>query len=230
MVAVDMRNTDELDKAMETANFSSELPTLFIAECVLVYLKPEESDRVIKWAADVVKKPSAIVVYEQVNPNDLFGKKMVENLALRACPLLGLHEYPTLDAQKLRYTTLGWTGDGGGCDVEDMNTIYDVCLNREDVLKAVKIELFDEFEEWKLIQGHYSIAIAVKAAKDDLMEFLNIWKRSQEASDDFYKKTHVPPEALGVSPKHPTVPNPSFTGSPGLNPQGDVQTCPQLGH
>ncbi len=46
------------------------------------------------------------LVYEQVNPNDAFGKVMCQNMSSRSSPLLGLQAYPTLKSQRDRFFNL----------------------------------------------------------------------------------------------------------------------------
>eukprot|EP00971_Amphidinium_carterae_P025542 503847-Amphidinium_carterae.1 len=70
-----------------------------------------------------------MVVYEQTNPHDKFGKVMVENLMNRGCPLLSIHDYPSMPAQQVRYTERGWEH----CNIEDMIKIYNVRLDRADL-------------------------------------------------------------------------------------------------
>ncbi|PHJ22061.1 leucine carboxyl methyltransferase [Cystoisospora suis] len=43
-----------------------------------------------------------------------------------------------------------------------MNKIYDKFIPIHDRNRIQRLELFDELEEWRLIQAHYSIAVAVK--------------------------------------------------------------------
>lgn len=58
-------------------------PTLFISECVLIYLQPGDSNALIQWAAKTF--PScAFAAYEQILPDDAFGRMMQKNLAVRA--------------------------------------------------------------------------------------------------------------------------------------------------
>jgi hypothetical protein len=59
--------------------FSTRLPTLFLSECVLIYLKAEYSDKVIGWAAETFPL-SCFITYEQIKPDDPFGAVMIENL------------------------------------------------------------------------------------------------------------------------------------------------------
>jgi tRNA wybutosine-synthesizing protein 4 len=159
-VSADMRIASELASAMSQAGFRDDTPTLFLAECVLVYMQALHGDGIIEWASSSVPKaPSAMVVYEQTNPNDPFGKVMVNNLMQRGCPLLSIHEYPSLDGQRKRYMDRGWEQ----CSLADMNEIYSKYLDRADVERIQRIELMDEFEEWHLIQAHYFLLIATRA-------------------------------------------------------------------
>ncbi|KAF8820908.1 leucine carboxyl methyltransferase [Cardiosporidium cionae] len=156
MVAADLRRIDEMDVELRNSGFDSTLPTLFVCECVLVYMAPTYSDKVIKWASSAVKAPSAFIVYEQTNPTDPFGRTMVENLEARGCPLLGLHKYPTITSQIERYKQLGWKN----CIATDMNDMYDKFIDQTERQRIEKLEIFDELEEWRLIQAHYILIVA----------------------------------------------------------------------
>ena len=60
-----------------------------------------------------------------------------------------------------RYTEVcGWDS----VRVHDMNEVYGGMLDRSEVARVEKLELFDELEEWHLINAHYSVAIAVCSA------------------------------------------------------------------
>jgi O-methyltransferase involved in polyketide biosynthesis len=55
------------------------LPTLFISECVLIYLAPEESQSILDWITANVQN-TMFLLYEQILPDDTFGKVMLRNL------------------------------------------------------------------------------------------------------------------------------------------------------
>eukprot|EP01068_Selenidium_serpulae_P008692 Selendium_serpulae@DN5050_c0_g1_i2.p1 len=158
MLAVDIRRIEDMNEGLAASGFQSDIPTLFLCECVLVYMQSLHSNLVIRWAANAVKAPSAMVTYEQMNPHDAFGRTMVKNLEIRGCPLLGIYDYPTLESQRQRYVDLGWHVT----EAVDMNDVYDVYIDRMDVMRVQRLELFDEIEEWRLIQGHYFISVAIK--------------------------------------------------------------------
>eukprot|EP01071_Lankesteria_metandrocarpae_P005572 Lankesteria_metandrocarpae@DN4044_c0_g1_i1.p1 len=156
LVPADLRDTALLSKSLTACGFDSRVPTLFLAECVLIYMKASESDPVVQWASSAVSSASCFVTYEQINPHDAFGTVMMRNLLERGCPLRGIEKYPTLESQFKRYHSLGWTGSSA----LTMNQIYDTYLDREDVKRVEKLELFDEIEEWRLFGDHYFINVA----------------------------------------------------------------------
>jgi [phosphatase 2A protein]-leucine-carboxy methyltransferase len=80
---------------------SPSLPTLLLFECVLVYMSPAESSRLVQWFVDYftvsANKPYGAVlggiVYEMFGLGDAFGKVMLSNLKvhLRPSPAMRPH-------------------------------------------------------------------------------------------------------------------------------------------
>lgn len=65
IVGADMRKLDEFEKKLDECGIDRSFPTIFIAECVLVYMTSESSSALIHWIAD--KFPTVFFVnYEQV--------------------------------------------------------------------------------------------------------------------------------------------------------------------
>lgn len=157
-IPVDIRQFQVLDAMLKSSGFSPNYPTLFISECVLIYLQACQSDAIIEWASQAVQAPSAFVLYEQIHPHDAFGRTMVRNLGLRGCPLLGIQKYPTLKDQKQRFLERGWSK----VSAADMNQVYDEFLDKFELVRIQNLELFDEVEEWRLIQAHYFTLVAVR--------------------------------------------------------------------
>ena len=85
-----------------------DLPTLIITECLLIYMRAEDTQEVLNWTMNFfgAQGQIAYVNYEMIKPDDQFGRMMVENLENRGCQLLGIHDCPTLEAQKKRMTDL----------------------------------------------------------------------------------------------------------------------------
>ena len=97
---------------------------------------------------------------------------MVDNLRSRGCPLLGIFQYPSLKLQYDKYINIAGFDH---LEIADMNQVYDK-IGEEEKRRVSKLEIFDEFEEWNLMQSHYFIAVASKSIKaDDFSRLTSIW-------------------------------------------------------
>ena len=80
LISADLRNFDSVSRVLISEKFlDTSLPTLFLSECVLVYMEPVYSDKIVRWAADTFEE-AVFVTYEQILPGDAFGKQMIHNL------------------------------------------------------------------------------------------------------------------------------------------------------
>lgn len=65
LVSADIRKTSEVDKKLGECGVDKTIPTLFITECVLVYIETQSSDQLIAWISE--NFPTAMFInYEQV--------------------------------------------------------------------------------------------------------------------------------------------------------------------
>lgn len=97
----DVRKTEELGKVLvEEFQVDPTRPTLLLTECLLIYLKPEDSVKIVKWSGEFFSKSSflGLINYEMIEPFDTFGQTMVNNLMERGCDLQGIEGTPTLAA------------------------------------------------------------------------------------------------------------------------------------
>ena len=62
----DLRDTAACQAALEGDGFNLARPTYILAECVLVYMEPEDSAAVVRWLGHWLAT-AAFVVYEQVS-------------------------------------------------------------------------------------------------------------------------------------------------------------------
>ncbi|KAF8948588.1 hypothetical protein BGZ46_005341, partial [Entomortierella lignicola] len=92
---------------LKAQGFDTSLPTLFLSECVLIYIQPRDSDAIMEWVGTNMDA-SLFVVYEQINPTDAFGAMMLRNLKARQIELPGIHAYPSLKSQEERFLSRGW--------------------------------------------------------------------------------------------------------------------------
>lgn len=64
-MGVDLRNTDELENKMKQAEVDFTIPTIIIAECVLVYIETDNCSKLLSWLSSHFST-SLFVNYEQV--------------------------------------------------------------------------------------------------------------------------------------------------------------------
>lgn len=64
----DLREVDEVLRDLEGVGFRQDLPTLIIAECVLVYMPPDSAQRLVSELGRRLPT-AAFLVYEQVGAN-----------------------------------------------------------------------------------------------------------------------------------------------------------------
>lgn len=154
LFACDLRNTSELSRLLAERQFRNDLPTLFLSECVLIYMSAEEGTSIIEWAA---RLPHGVFcTYEQIRPHDAFGKTMIRNLEHRNIPLHSLLAFPDLADQERRYKQAGFSW----ARARTMLDVFDRFLPSNLVRSACQIEFFDEFEEWQIVLSHYCIVVA----------------------------------------------------------------------
>jgi len=65
LVACDLRDTAQLLTKLDACGVDRQLPTAFIAECVLVYMSADKSSALVKWIAESFANVF-FVNYEQV--------------------------------------------------------------------------------------------------------------------------------------------------------------------
>lgn len=101
LVGTDLRHIAELNNKLAQAEVNFNLPTMFLAECVLVYVDASATSSLLKWLAS--KFPNSLFVsYEQVNMKDKFGQVMLSNLRSRGCLLAGVEDCESLETQQRR--------------------------------------------------------------------------------------------------------------------------------
>lgn len=96
LIGADCRDSEVLNTLLE--NVDKSLPTLVLTECLLVYMKSNDSEIILKWLSDTFPSIS-VLNYEMINPTDPFGKMMISNLEARGCNLLGYESFPTCESQ-----------------------------------------------------------------------------------------------------------------------------------
>lgn len=103
LVSSDLRNSKHLnEKLFNDCKFDKKLPTLFISECVLVYISKQHTTNFLQWITTNFEQ-SVIINYEQVNMNDKFGEIMIDNLRMRDCEIMDHESCKSLENQQEKY-------------------------------------------------------------------------------------------------------------------------------
>ena len=168
---MDLRTPSQFDDILNKSNLDPSFPTFIIAECVLVYLKQENTLNLLNYFTQKFNN-LALIEYEVINPFDEFGKRMKENLQERNCILFGIDDTPDVESHIKRFKTTGFSQSEVFC----MLDLYNKIINKEEKNLIEKIEMMDEFEEWNLIQSHYCFGVGVKFDEKTHLELGNYFK------------------------------------------------------
>ncbi|VVC28418.1 Methyltransferase Ppm1/Ppm2/Tcmp,Leucine carboxyl methyltransferase 1, LCMT1,S-adenosyl-L- [Cinara cedri] len=156
IIGTDLRNLSELEKKLCQVGINFDVPTMFLTECVLVYMEPECSSMLLQWIAN---KFSDIfyVNYEPVNMNDNFARIMLDNLRSRGCQFAGVDACFSTQTQMDRFVRVGWDSARSW----NMTNIYEY-LPEDDRYRMERLEMLDELELLQQLLTHYCITIAWK--------------------------------------------------------------------
>lgn len=113
---------------------------------MFIYLAPEESNPILKWITETMKN-TMFVLYEQIRPDDAFGKMMIRNLKSRNIELKGIHAYRDLEHQEKRFIDLGWQA----AKAIDINEVHDKYTNQEEIARYIIYIYQEDSKERKLI-------------------------------------------------------------------------------
>ena len=156
LISVDLRKINDLDKKLQECNIDRNLPTLFISECVLVYMSIEHSSELLKYLTETFQK-CCFLKYEQINLNDKFGEIMLHNMEIRSCKLLGVEACQSLESQHQSFITNGFSS----CQVITLTDYYNNKMDKKERERIDSIEFLDETELLFQLLDHYCVCVAV---------------------------------------------------------------------
>ncbi len=144
-------------KLQECSGFRFDVPTLFIAECVFVYIDPIKVSHFLKWITTNFHASVGLINHEQLNIYDKFGQVMLENLSHRGCSLPGIEACRNKTTHVDRLLTADW--HAGFCWT--MNEVYNM-IPKDEIERVEKIEFLDERELVSQLFEHYCVSFGWK--------------------------------------------------------------------
>ncbi|XP_056015554.1 tRNA wybutosine-synthesizing protein 4-like [Ostrea edulis] len=158
LLGVDLTQLNTLEACFNLCGVDWDTPTLLLSECVMTYMTRRCSSAVVKWAGEAFSE-AVFILYEQINPNDAFGKFMQNHFQLIGSPLKCINSFPTLHTQRDRFLNLGWSRS----EAADMNHFYAELVPPDEQHRVESLEPFDEYEEWHLKCNHYMVVNATNS-------------------------------------------------------------------
>uniref|UniRef100_A0A8R1DXK0 Leucine carboxyl methyltransferase 1 n=1 Tax=Caenorhabditis japonica TaxID=281687 RepID=A0A8R1DXK0_CAEJA len=155
LIGADLRQPNELHHKLDQCELDHKIPTIFIAECVLVYMSADASSTLLNRIVSQFEQP-AFVNYEQFRTSDEFTKVMEQNLGERGIQLHGLEMCESAESQQERFLAAGFKS----VKVMDMNQIFTKFLDQQEANRIRGIEMLDEMELLEQLLAHYCIVFA----------------------------------------------------------------------
>lgn len=169
LVPCDLRKQDDLEKKLlSDCKLDPSIATIFLAECVLIYMDVINSNNLLSWISSHFNQ-TVFINYEQINIFDRFGQIMVENLKQRSFELLDLESCRSIESQQNRFTNNGWQS----AEAWDMFHIYRQLIPHSQIERIEKIEFLDEANLLEQLLTHYCIVIAKKGLPELSINFSN---------------------------------------------------------
>ncbi|XP_049876219.1 leucine carboxyl methyltransferase 1 [Pectinophora gossypiella] len=156
LVGCDLRSLGDVRRALAAARAAPDAPTLALAECVLVYLRPEPARALLAHLAAAFPR-LALLVYEQCSLDDTFGEVMARNLAARGCALAGDWQRAAPAEQAARLRALGFDA----ARAWDMGAVWRA-LPDDDRARVERLEMLDERELLQQLHAHYALTVATR--------------------------------------------------------------------
>jgi tRNA wybutosine-synthesizing protein 4 len=156
LLPVDLRSLDQLDSRLMPL-LDASVPTLFVAECVMQYMQADDSSALVQWTRRSFESCS-FLSFDQIRPDDAFGRRMCARLADRSSSLLGMAQFPDLGEHRQRYIDAGF--DAECVENVDMLDYWSHHLDEPLRERIEALEVFDEIEDWHDTCFHYLFSFA----------------------------------------------------------------------
>lgn len=161
----DLRDLNQLEQQLkilfDRKVLDEKRATLFLSECVLIYMSDERSLELLKFLSSKFTGSCLSVNFEQINMNDRFGQIMFDNLKQRSCYLVGMNSCQSKNAQIKRYLDANFSS----AQCLTLNEFYRDHLSNSEKQRIESIDGgLDEKELLEQLFEHYCFSWA---SRDD---------------------------------------------------------------
>ncbi len=189
----DLRSPHKLGDLLVGCGMNIDLPTVVVMECVLMYLKEEETVALLEWICNTLT--CAFVVVFDLNSYSRHGKE--GDGFIRTCQQLwsasGTY-LPYHGMLKQLLENCGWPCYWS-CDVADA---LHRLVSSQERQRVYKLEDFDEYASYAAWLAHYSIAIGC-SRRDMLSLTFQIYRDGGEQGGNDVQHLTQPLSTLGLN-------------------------------
>ncbi|KAL0222517.1 hypothetical protein RCL1_002371 [Eukaryota sp. TZLM3-RCL] len=151
----DITDLSSIQHVFDSNSVHFHIPTLVVFECVLVYLNPIDSSKLLSFLQSCF--PTLVsFVYDPIRPFSPFGKNMVRHAKEMEVDFVAINEYPDLYKQRKRYLDLGFNWSAA----LDLWEVEKLLVSKEEAKRLHQIELLVEIEEYMAISSQYCLVIS----------------------------------------------------------------------
>jgi tRNA wybutosine-synthesizing protein 5 len=165
LVPCDLNVVDALPRLLDERAFSTQLPTVILADDVFQFLNVDAVDSLLRWAAAMPRV--ALVVCAPTMPlDDVFAVSLTQAMRLRRTDLF-LQHWDSVHALQSTLLRHGFVA----CVASTLQDVWHGVADDER-LRIAALEPFDEFEDLAAHASRHSVALAcrgVDVASDDLL-------------------------------------------------------------
>ncbi len=161
LLKADITNISQVEEKLNESKINTENFTIFIAECLLVYIKKNDTYEMLKSYTNMFKN-ILFLEYDLIGAFDPFGKEMIVNLSERGISLSGYEELPDEESHKNRYLETGFKFS----EVVDCLQYYHHGISKEEKKVIEHLEMMDEFEEFNLLMKHSCFGYGISTNND----------------------------------------------------------------
>nr|PVC53290.1 structure-specific recognition protein 1 [Theileria orientalis] len=154
MFPLDLTRIEDFQRLLD-AGFSKDLPTLFFAECVFMYIDPDVLNETLKFLSNFCNGPVCCYEWGLVGHDGYFTKALVEKYKEHKLKLSAFQRYRTPEDIKQRFKDLGWEL----VSATRATTFWNL-LPESERKRVLNLQSFNEFEGLGLHYGYGFCCVA----------------------------------------------------------------------